>query len=482
MNSRSGRKGKTPIFKRTLGGVTRLLVTAAQNATPVHGAFLKAAEAYCNHNNAELVVVPLRYKNPTSKWTESQANEETWAPEVLPYLCNQRKRLNKNLVLLGDVKTQPTARDPLAGYEALTHGESGILGHPKLALRTIPTPQSRLPKLMTTTGACTVANYTDSRAGKLGEFHHVIGATVVEISGKKFHVRQANAEKETGFFFDLETYYGYTGLNFDDGTHNNGPSVLAAIFGDTHVRVICPDVEAATYGAGGILDVLKPRVRVYHDLLDAESVNPHHEGKPFVAMSKRARGADNVRREADEALQFVEQRTGADDISVLVPSNHNDMLSRWIDRADWKKDPENGDYYLELAAALAKKAKQIENAEGISAFAHVAKQRFGNDQRFKVLDTDESYQIAGIELGLHGDRGPNGARGSIKNLRRIGVKSIIGHSHSPGIDEGCCQVGTSTRLRLSYNSGPSSWLNTHCLIYANGKRTLINIINGEWRL
>jgi hypothetical protein len=157
VNTRSGRSKKTPIFKRTLGGVTRLLVTAAQNATPVHGAFLKAAEAYCNHNSAELVVVPLRYKNPTSKWTESQANEETWAPEVVPYLCNQRKKLNKNLVLLGDVKTQPTARDPLAGYEALTHGESGILGHPKLAFRTIPTPQHRLPKLMTTTGACTVS-------------------------------------------------------------------------------------------------------------------------------------------------------------------------------------------------------------------------------------------------------------------------------------------------------------------------------------
>jgi hypothetical protein len=84
---------------------------------------------------------------------------------------------------------------------------------------------------------------------------------------------------------------------------------------------------------------------------------------------------------------------------------------------------------------------------------------------------------------MHGDRGPNGARGSIKNLRRIGVKSIIGHSHSPGIDEGCYQVGTSTSLvpRLQ-QSGPSSWLNTHCLVYANGKRTLINIINGEWRL
>lgn len=30
--------------------------------------------------------------------------------------------------------------------------------------------------------------------------------------------------------------------------------------------------------------------------------------------------------------------------------------------------------------------------------------------------------------------------------------------------------------------GASSWLNTHCLLYANGKRSLINVIDGEWRL
>lgn len=88
----------------------------------------------------------------------------------------------------------------------------------------------------------------------------------------------------------------------------------------------------------------------------------------------------------------------------------------------------------------------------------------------------------GIELSLHGDQGPNGARGSLKNLRRIGTKAIIGHSHSPGIDEGGMQVGTSTRLRLEYNHGPSSWLNTHAVIYDNGKRSLINIIKGKWRL
>jgi hypothetical protein len=98
----------------------------------------------------------------------------------------------------------------------------------------------------------------------------------------------------------------------------------------------------------------------------------------------------------------------------------------------------------------------------------------------QCLGRDESFNLAGIELSMHGDQGPNGTRGSRHNLRRIGVKSIIGHSHSPGIEEGCTQTGTSTPLTLEYNSGPSSWLQCHAVLYANGKRSLLPIIDGEW--
>jgi hypothetical protein len=194
-------------FKRKLGGVRRLLITSAQNATPVHKPFMKALETAANHLNAEIVVIPLRYKNPTSKWSSSQENAEVWDDAVTPYLCSERKALNKNLTLLGDIKVQPTATQPLTGFDAITHGESGILGHTKLQLRSIPTPQAKMPKLLTTTGACTVRNYTDSKAGKLGEFHHTLGACLVELDGAKFHMRQINGDKDTGTFQDLNSTY-----------------------------------------------------------------------------------------------------------------------------------------------------------------------------------------------------------------------------------------------------------------------------------
>ncbi len=123
-------------FKRKLTG-NRFVVTSAQNGTDIHQGFFNALLGYCKANNAELLVVPIRYKNPTSVWTASQAGEDVWDPALAPYLYNQRKKLCPSIVLLGDVKTVPTAVRPLTGFEGMTHGESAILAHPKVQLVTV---------------------------------------------------------------------------------------------------------------------------------------------------------------------------------------------------------------------------------------------------------------------------------------------------------------------------------------------------------
>lgn len=468
------RSSKPPVFKRALGKVERFIVTSAQNATPVHDGFMKSLRHACNKLNAELLVIPLRYKNPTSRWTASQANEEYWHEEVQPYLWNTRKALNQNILVMGDIKTQPTASSPLTGFDAITHGESGIFGHTKLQLRCVPTPQGRLPKILTTTGACTLANYTDTRAGKLGEFHHTLGAALVETRGKKFHLRQINADKKTGAFIDLDHWFTPEGVK-------TAPPALALICGDTHVDVTDPDVDEATFGKAGMADTLRAQRIVYNDLLDGLSVNPHHRGNPFIAVAKRVTGQGDVKAEVMRALEFVDKRS-ANRESVIVPSNHDDMLQRWLVSHDWRMDPGNAEFYLQCALEMVRAVQAGAEPERLSIFEALARKHFASRSDVRCLTIDESYTVAGIELGMHGDQGPNGARGSIKNLRRIGIKSVIGHSHSPGIDEGCYQTGTSTGLRLGYNSGPSSWLNTHAVVYANGKRALLNVIDGDWRL
>lgn len=455
-------------------GCTRYIVTAAQNGTPVHNAFWRSIRVAAEYLQAEILVVPLRYKNPTSHWTGSQRNAEWWAPEVRDYLWNVRHKFNRNLTLLADLKIQPTAETPLTGADAISHAASGIIGHTKVQLKCIPTPSAKMAKILTTTGACTVENYTDSRAGRIGAFHHSLSALIVEVEGTHFHLRHMHFDSKTGGCIDLDTWFGPSGFK-------KAPRPLALVMGDTHVDSIDPKVKEATFGEGGLIDTLQPRHLIWHDLLDSYSCNPHHKGNPFNVIAKRSKNADDVRAEVNRALDFIFQNTPEFATSVIVGSNHNEFLRRWIINGDWKNDPVNAEFYLETALAMVRGTKLTEKGtEYPDPFLFWAEQ--ADLPNTILLADDESFELGGVELGMHGNLGPNGARGSRANLKRIGIRSIIGHSHTPGIDEGCYQAGTSTRLRLEYNKGPSSWLNAHVLLHADGKRQLLIIVDGKYRL
>lgn len=461
------------VFKRQLESVRRYVITSAQNATPIHRRFWLSLRQYARRNNAELLVIPLRYKNPTSIYSRKMRDLEWWDPKLTRFLWNVRKKVNANLTLLADIKTEAAASEPLRGFDSLSGAESAILGHTKLQMRVVPTPQTKLPKLLTTTGAVTVKNYTDTKRGKIGEFHHSLSAVIVEFERKIFHLRHVHADKTTGEFTDLGTRY-------TPWKPYKAPRPKALIMGDTHVDFIDNKVERATFGEGGMVDSLDPEVLVFHDLLDNYAINPHHVGNPFNAVAKLRAGRSSVAAEVQRAVNFVVERSSGSRPAVIVSSNHDDFLRRWIIRADWKEDAENAEFYLETALKMVRATKLgLGGTETTSPFADLLAPYA---PVIRALGLNESYVLAGIELGMHGELGPNGARGSIKNLRRIGVKSVIGHSHTPGIEEGCYQVGTSTRLKLEYNNGPSSWLNTHCLLHADGKRQLINIIDGTWRM
>lgn len=458
-------------FWRQLEG-QRFLVTSAQNATPVHAEFLATLKAAAKAMRAELVVIPLRYRNPTSTWSDKQETDEWWAPELEPYLFNGRKKLGPNLVLCADVKIQPTASNPLAGFQSLTGAESCIIGHPKMAFRSVPAPSGRFPKILTTTGSVTKKNFTDSKAGALGAFHHYLGALVVELDGRHFHLRQVNADRKTGEFIDLDRHYGPRGVT-------KAAPALGLVLGDTHARFACPKVDAATFGPGGIVERLNPEHVVFHDLFDGWSVNPHHEGNPFIAVAKHRSASGSVLSEIRHAVQFVAERVKGRR-AIIVPSNHDNFLSRWVINTDWRRSPGNAEFYLETAAAMVKSTRTASGgAEFCDPLIHWIEKLKGNAP-IRCLAPDESFRLADVELGLHGDRGPNGSRGGLRNLSRIGARVITGHSHTPGIEEGHYQCGTSTPLRLEYTRGPSSWLNTHCVVYASGKRALITIIDGEW--
>lgn len=458
-------------------GTKCYIITAAQNATPVHEKFWDALLSMAKHRNAEILVVPIRYKNPTSSWSGSQRNAEHWDEPVQPYLWNQRHTLNANIVLAADVKTQPTASKPTSGFEGLTGGESTILGHTRLQLRVVPTPQSNFPKILTTTGACTVPNYTDSKTGKLGHFHHTLGAAVVELDGKEFHIRQINANAQTGVFHDRDMAYGPVLPPVKAGR----PEAIS--LGDYHRDFVSPDVEYATFGPGGIIPTLRPRRIFWHDLNDGYATNPHECENPFIEMGKRLKNRHRARPEMERSLQYVVEHTPADTESIIVFSNHNRFLARWIEDTDWMqlKDRDNVLFYFETATRITRSIKWGETGvEYDDAFTSWARELLPKSQRFRVLDRDEAYMVGDVDYGGHGDDGPNGARGSLGAYSKLGVKTNTGHDHVGGIEGGATRGGTSTRRYAGYTHGPSSWMNTHVLQYATNKRTLLNIIGRKW--
>jgi hypothetical protein len=97
-----------------------------------------------------------------------------------------------------------------------------------------------------------------------------------------------------------------------------------------------------------------------------------------------------------------------------------------------------------------------------------------------TLDRSTSFKVKGWELGQHGDLSSNGARGSLVNFRKLNTKVIVAHYHQPGRKDGALSVGTSTHLRVGYNVGASSWMQSHVIIHEDGKAQHICFINGEF--
>lgn len=452
------------------------LITAAQNATPVHAGFWKSLEHAKKFYNAELVVIPGRYKNPTSQWTQGNDEHEWWCSEVLPYLFDGRMKLNERIMILGDVKIQWAAQAPLASMDALTKNMSGIVGHGKRALRSIATPQHKQPKLMLTTGACTLPNYTDTKQGALGEFNHCFGALIVEIDGDVFFVRELNADRR-GAFIDLDMEFSPKGVR-------RAKRALSISMGDVHHRFILPHVVQATFTAkDSMMNLLRPEYLFLHDLLDFHTRNHHHKDDWITGYGKWKAGMECVRTEIEEAMRFVNEKTPKNCKSVIVSSNHDRALSRWLKEADFKKDPVNLLFYLEIAAEVAKRERMSESGvvynDPFILYARIHKLAAKNVQ---FLEQGKSFVLADVEYGLHGDHGPNGARGTTKNLSTIGVKVTKGHNHTAEIVDGCYSAGKSTGMLEYEAGGPSSHSNAHVIQYANGKRVILFIINGRYCL
>jgi len=433
--------------KRKLKKSKYYIVTSAQNNSKMNMPFWDNIKAYAAFLGAEIHVILNRYVNPTFT---TNSTEDKWDMEVMPYADAKRQHVHKYLELMSDIKIQPTAVNPLSGMEGISGTSSCIFGHPKVHLKVIPALEGYEPKMMFTTGSVTKQNYSDSKAGKKGQFHHTFGFVIVEIKDSEtFFIRQVTASAD-GSFTDLIHH-----------VKDKKVSVIKEIayfnVGDKHVGVHCPKVEAKQEE---LLNYFKPKHTIVHDIFNGTSVNHHEEKDPIRKYTLQLTGDNLIKREFENLFKWVDKWLKYN--LVVISSNHNDWIDKYIKSMDWKRDIPNAVEYMKFAQILLSgKAKH-------GLVAYLLKERYKNTIR--TIGRNDSFRINGIELSQHGDIGSNGSRGSLMSFNRLSTKIDVMHSHTPARMDGVLYGGTSTILRQQYMAGASSHKNADIICHLDGKR------------
>ncbi len=477
------------------GKVKRYILTCAQNNTSLHPELWENLMALARHYDAQVMISRFVYdkrsqsadldkKVATGKTAKEQAGIE-WDPQVHPYLADDRVVLAPGLVWCGEQNILPTAVRPMSGLDAYTGRKSSIIPHVKLAMVSVPSGKHEATKFIYTTGTVTQRNYIQRKEGLKAEFHHCYGALLVEVDGEgDWFVRQLNADSR-GVLHDLD-------LRVSKGRVTDGHAVEAISWGDIHAIRLNKIVAGLAWGFGdgfgnygGMEGVLKPKYQFMHDLLDFRARNHHEIKNPHKMFKRWAEGEDNVYEELHVTFQFLKRVANqAAGQVVVVDSNHDNALKRWLSEASYKTDPGNALIFLALETAIYKAMLAKDDWFHLLEWAEVHVTKGVSGARF--LREDESFIICpdangGIECGMHGHLGPNGSRGGATSFARMGRKAVVGHTHQAGITDGVYVAGTSSNMDLEYNKGPGSWSHSHVVTYPNGKRAIITMWNGKWR-
>lgn len=458
-------KTETKITNRSI------VVTSAINGTGIQEDFLECLKVYCNVNDCDLVVIPTRHKNV------GEAYEAEFDEIVEEYLVDKTLEYSDyNLKIFGGLKLSASLENPLSGLDPLSKGSTLIVGHPQVQLRTLPRVHEKYPPILATTGSVSLKPYQNTKPGVKATFNHSYSAVVIEfdeVDGEKFtHIRHLNYDESTQGFFDLEKHYTANGMSVMQNP------TKALITGDEHAIFADPIVRDITYELEGCLvDILRPPVIVRHDVLDSHAVSHHHKKDFIQTFKKHSSSLQYIEKELDITISYLNETTPIYAISYIIQSNHNEHLTRWLNECNPKQEPWNAKIYHKLMYEILDRIEQ--GVEDVDPFEIYSEGKLQSNIGF--VRRSEPLVICDIHLSSHGDEGNNGSRGSRDQFAILPDKTIIGHSHSPGIEKGCYQVGTSSLLRLGYNTGASSWHHCHCIIHQNGKRQLVFITNGKFR-
>ena len=382
-------------------------------------------------------------------------------------------QLNSNF-FISNVRVGAKQINPLHGLKRIGQRTgSFVVASPKQCMETVAVAENKLPRILLTAGACTIPNYSTTRfvserTAYVAEEDHQLGALIIEIvDNRRYHFRHVQIEP-SGNIVDFGIYYQ------GDRISKLPPSVFS--IADWHTGETDPQAKKAWFECS---DQTGCKTWVLHDLFNGKSVN-HHDKNKLVTLTKRAELgqlllAEEFKLVAKNLIEIIDHG-----ISVVVArSNHDDFLDKWLESGDFLTDP----YNLRIALKLFEAKLDGKNVLqfGVEEFGGLPEKY---RSKIKWLLRTDSYKVAGIEYGAHGDKGANGSKASVTTLENGYGRGTFGHAHSPSIVRQIYTNGTSSYLKVDFNrdEGPSSWLHASTLGYKNGSRQLVVAIEGEYTM
>ena len=445
----------------------RYVLTSAQNNTHVNKTALNCLITFCQQNNAKLLCARLTYNKNGFCQPDVNNDSELWYDSAIkPYLVQGHIDL-QGAHFLADANIIPTAKKPCSGFDSATDaGIHCILPHTTISLSVVAALKNSKTKILASTGTITKANYIMRKAGSTAMLNHCIGGLFIDTTNpNNIVIRHLQLMPNYDYIYDLTFRYSE---NKAEEVKNH---VAALQPGDIHAEKMRSENLKSI---SNLLEVLKPEFLVLHDLLDFSSRN-HHNVKDCTFIHKQTVNKQTVYGDLLSMTRIIDYfLTQCKDI-VIIESNHDLALNTWLKNEDFKKDPINAVVYLQCMLAIYKYQEEKPNTENSLNMLEYAYKEICQGKGKNVIfnRVDESFIVAGVEMGSHGHNGINGSKGSPDQFRKLGIAMNTGHTHSPSIHGKVYTAGVSASLEMGYNVGASSWMIAHIVTYNNGQRQII---------
>lgn len=254
-----------------------------------------------------------------------------------------------------------------------------------------------------------------------------------------------------------------------DGVVSIEHRVAAIAWADIHFEHLNSTVAMRSWGfdmqsrsiisEDTLLDRLRPVYQFLHDTLDFRRRNHHGIKDPHQRAMVRAGGSESVEDEVRDAAAFASAVRRPWCQTVMIESNHDAALAKWLKDSEGALDPHNAYYWHDLNADWHRAIR-----DNVVDFNIVRQGMRKGD----LLTTTSSWRREAaiswaIEFGLHGDLGVGGSRGSPSQYRRFGPKTSSGHTHTPKIVEGVYVAGVArTWIRVMIGDRRPGRMLTSC--------------------